>query len=226
MSTFAFGGLVAQYQVPPGSGAEVFPEGMRRTADNKWTVYGMSGTDLEGSRLTAAAYCNRGSVPRVVTKTVALAGLQVASAIATCPSGTFVVGGGYNSGAALQHIELVGRLERLTPTEWVVTMVNIMPTATTVTADRVLRRRPRSHPGRDHDHAGGAQGWHHAGELPEGNLDRVRGCVRRRAPSPERTFSQQSRRSAGPRPARRSGSRTGYNAGNTAGNLNALAYCR
>jgi hypothetical protein len=129
-----FGGVVAQFHAPFGAGAVVLPEGMRRTAANKWTVYGQSATGLVGSRLTSEAYCETGAVPTAVTKTVRLPALDAASAIATCPAGTVVVGGGYNSGASIQHQEVVIAMEALSPTQWVVAMGNISRSASTVTA--------------------------------------------------------------------------------------------
>ena len=128
------GGLAAQLQLPIGSGSEVLPEGMRRTGSNKWTVFGMSATNLTGSRLTAVAYCETGPVPSVASKTVALPADKVGTVTATCPAGTVVVGGGYNSGASLHNVEFVGRLEALSSNQWLVTMINVMPHATTLTA--------------------------------------------------------------------------------------------
>ena len=220
----AFGGLVAQYQVPPGSGAEVFPVGMRRTANNRWTVYGMSGTNLTGSRLTAAAYCARGAVPSEVSKSVTLPGFGVATATATCPKGTVVVGGGYNSAATVKHIELVGRLERLASNQWLVTMINIMPGATTVTsiaycspgtaATQVSATRTLA------PHKGGTTvvtcpkrtALVFGGVL--GNTAQVGARFTAVAP-----FSWIARSTT-------QWVVTGYNAGNAAGNLSALAYCR
>jgi hypothetical protein len=220
----AFGGLVAQYQLPAGSGAEVFPEGMRRSADDKWTVYGMSGTDLTGSRLTAAAYCERGPVPRAATKTVPLPALQVASATATCPAGTVVVGGGYNSAASAQHIELVGRLQRSSSTQWVVTMINIMPKATTLTAiaycsagsaPKQVTKAVSLAP-----HKGGTA----RASCPKGTTlafggvlgDEFQAGTKFGAVAPFSWTASTTTQWVV----------TGYNAGNVAGKLTALAYCR
>ena len=130
----SFGGVVAQFSAPPGSGAYMFPTGMRRTANDRWTVYGKNESDLVGSRLTSIAYCDHGAVPRVASKTVSLPGLRSGSVIATCPAGTFVVGGGFNSGAAPKHLAALAHLNRLSPTQWIVTMINLFPAATTITA--------------------------------------------------------------------------------------------
>jgi len=130
----SFGGVVAEFSPPPGSGPYMFPTGMRRTANDQWTVYGKNETDLLGSRLTSIAYCDHGAVSRVASKTVSLPGLRSGSAIATCPAGTFVVGGGFNSGAAPNHLAAVAHLDRASPTQWIVTMINLFPAATTITA--------------------------------------------------------------------------------------------
>jgi hypothetical protein len=128
------GGVIGQFRPPIGAGPIMFTEGMRRTAANKWTVYGWNNADFIGSRLTAIAYCDKGPVPTVAQKTVTLPGFRVASAIATCPAGTVVVGGGYNSGASAQHVEILARLNRLASTQWVVTMVNLRSAATKLTS--------------------------------------------------------------------------------------------
>ncbi len=132
----SFGGLVAQFKPPVGAGALVFPTGMRRTANNKWTVYGQSGTTYGGSRLTAVAYCDHGTAaPRIASNTVTLPALSERTATATCPAGTIAVAGGYNSGAAVNHVELLTRLEQgATTRQWLVSMLNIEKTATKLTA--------------------------------------------------------------------------------------------
>jgi hypothetical protein len=132
----SFGGLVAEFKPPPDSTNKpvVFPEGMRRTAPDRWTVTGQSGTPGIGSRLTAIAYCDRGAVPSTASSTVAVAANRTGSVTATCPAGKVVVGGGYNSGASRAHLELMVRLERPTPTQWRVILRNIAPRATTITA--------------------------------------------------------------------------------------------
>jgi hypothetical protein len=132
----SFGGLVAEFKAPPNAPKHpvVFPEGMRRTAPDRWTVFGQSGVPDIGSRLTAIAYCDRGAVPGTASNTVAVAEHRTGSATATCPAGQVVVGGGYNSGASRAHLELMVRLERPTPTQWRVILRNIAPRATKITA--------------------------------------------------------------------------------------------
>ena len=132
----AFGGLVAEFEAPPKAPKHpvVFPEGMRRTAPDRWTVLGQNGAPDTGSRLTAIAYCNRGAVPSTASNAVAVAANRTGAATATCPAGKVVVGGGYNSGASLHHLELMVRLERPSPTQWRVILRNIAPRATNVTA--------------------------------------------------------------------------------------------
>ncbi len=130
----SFGGVVAQFQAPPRSGAIVLPEGMRRTAPDRWTVSGTSSSAVTGSRLTAIAYCAQGAVPASTSASVKLEGSSSGSAIAACPSGTVVVGGGYNAGASPTHSEVVVRLDAPTARQWRVTALNISGAATTLTA--------------------------------------------------------------------------------------------
>ncbi|MGO9876014.1 MAG: hypothetical protein ACLPVY_19730 [Acidimicrobiia bacterium] len=130
----SFGGVVAQFVAPPHSGAIVLPEEMRRTASNRWTVTGTSTSEVTGSRLTAVAYCDQGSVPSSVSNSVSVGGYRVGAAIATCPAGTVVVGGGYDSDASATHQEIVVRLQALSARQWAVTVLNISSAATTLTA--------------------------------------------------------------------------------------------
>ena len=85
--------------------------------------------------MSAVAYCDHGTGgPRVASKTVPLRGGDVGTAIATCPAGTVVVSGGYNSGATAPHIEFLQRLERVGLTQWLVTVRNGSSEPTTLTA--------------------------------------------------------------------------------------------
>ncbi len=131
-----FGGVVAPVGKPYGTGSLVFATAMRRTASNKLTVTGQSLTAKSSSRLTAVAYCARGaSAPRVVSKSAPLPGLVVRTVVATCPVGTIAVGGGYSSAASLDHAEAVFQLEQgPDPRQWVVSLGNVMKTATKMTA--------------------------------------------------------------------------------------------
>jgi len=132
----AFGGLVGEFKAPPNAPRHpvVFAEGMRRTAPDRWTVSGQNGAPDTGSRLTAVAYCARGAVPVTASNTVAVAAHRNGSVTATCPAGTVVVGGGFDSGASPQHLELMVRLDRPTSVQWRVVLRNIAATATKITA--------------------------------------------------------------------------------------------
>jgi hypothetical protein len=141
----SFGGVEAQFVAPPHSGAIVLPEEMRRTAANRWTVTGTSESNVTGSRLTAVAYCDPGSVPSSVSDSVSIGGLRVGSAIATCPAGTVVVGGGYDSDASAMHQEIVVRLEAISARQWAVTVLNISSVSTTLTAVGYCARRGVAH---------------------------------------------------------------------------------
>jgi hypothetical protein len=220
----SFGGVVAQFHAPPHSGAIVLPEGMRRTAPNRWTVTGMSSSDVIGSRLTAVAYCARGSVPTSASSSVKVAGYSRGSTIATCPAGTVVVGGGFNAGASLQHQEIVERLAEPSARQWAVTVLNISKTKTTLTALAYCSR-------------GGAPSAYsttlslpaHRGgtarvSCPKGTSILVGGLV---AHSP--AIGKKAAVLAPFSWTAASNSQwvvTGYNAGTVAGTLDALAYCR
>ena len=123
-----FGGLASEYK----NGTALLPEGARLTASNRWTVYGWNNVPKsKGLHLTSVAYCGHGSALTVASKTVPLHG--TATAVATCPHGTVVVGGGYNSGASLNHQEELDQLDRRSSTQWEVSMRNF-GAATALTA--------------------------------------------------------------------------------------------
>jgi hypothetical protein len=126
-----FGGMAGDIRVTFPQ-FRVVPEGMRVTANNKWTVYG-KGYSPSG-RLRSVAYCVRGSVgPRVVSKSAAVGRRTVGTVIATCPPGTVVVAGGYNAGTGVRNQEALRRFERVGTRQWLVTM-RVDGLSTTVTA--------------------------------------------------------------------------------------------
>ena len=120
---------------------------MRRTAPDRWTVIGQSGTPGTGSRLTSIAYCGRGAVPSAASNTVSLAAYRTGSATATCPAGTVVVGGGYKSGASLATLRSCCLVcEATTPTQWRVMLRNIAKfRATALTALAYCGSRSGAH---------------------------------------------------------------------------------
>jgi len=132
----SFGGVISEFKPPPKTTGHpsVYPTSMHRTAAGQWTVSGLSETVGTGSHLSAVAYCDRGAVPRVASGTVRLPGFAASTAIATCPTGTVVVGGGFSSGSSRTNLEYVGQLERASSTRLAVTMGNVVNVATTVTA--------------------------------------------------------------------------------------------
>jgi len=83
--------------------------GMRRTADDLWTV---DGFNLGGAplKLTSYAYCGRGSVSSRHTKRVVVT--SYGTATAKCPAGKVVVAGGFatspNSVFAVQRLVRIG----------------------------------------------------------------------------------------------------------------------
>ena len=125
------GGAIAQFDVPHD--AIAYPTGMRKTAAGKWTVYGSSLSTTRGSRLTAAAYCAKVNPAITVTKTVKVKEGHTGAATATCPAGTVVVGGGFNT-RAFPHFEDVKGMERVTARTWRVTILNITGGGTTIMA--------------------------------------------------------------------------------------------
>ncbi len=126
-----FGGMIAQFDVPHD--AIVFPTGMRKTAAGRWTATGSSLSSTRGSRLSSVAYC--GSAKGTITrqKTVNVAGHRSGAAVATCPAGTVVVGGGFKT-KPFPFFEDVKGLERLTKRTWRATILNIGDQRTTITA--------------------------------------------------------------------------------------------
>ena len=126
----AFGGLAGEYK----NRTAVLPEGARLTATDRWTVFAWNNVpNSKGLHLTSVAYCGHGGPLRVASKTVPFAG-GVVTAVATCPAGTVVVGGGYNSGASIKNQEMLVQLDRRSSNQWQVTMRNF-GAATTLTAD-------------------------------------------------------------------------------------------
>jgi hypothetical protein len=222
----SFGGLIAQFVPPPNAPGRpaVFPEGMRRTAPNRWTVIGESAAIGTGSRLTSIAYCDRGSVPAAAAKTVSLAAHHTASVTATCPAGTVVVGGGFKSGASPQHQELLSQLQATSSTQWRVTMRNIAKFPTTLTALAYCSAGPAPTLHSATAALPGEKGGTARASCPNGTALVFGGLL---AVSPGSGVD-----SADIEPFSFSAPSTkqwvvgGYNAGARAGSLEALAYCR
>jgi hypothetical protein len=126
-----FGGVIAQFDV--AHDAIAYPTGMRKTAAGKWSVYGSSLSTTRGSRLTAVAYCANVKPVITATKTVKVPEGRSGAATATCPAGTVVVGGGFNT-RAFPHFEDVKGMERRTARTWRVTILNITGGGTSLTA--------------------------------------------------------------------------------------------
>jgi hypothetical protein len=132
----SFGGVIGEFKPPPKTTGHpaLYPTSMQRTAAHRWTVTGQSETVGTGSHLSAVAYCDPGAVPRRASNTVRLPANDAKTAIATCPAGTVVVGGGYRSGSSFANVEYLGQLDLNSSTQLAVTMVNLVNSATTVTA--------------------------------------------------------------------------------------------
>jgi hypothetical protein len=132
----SFGGLIAEFQGPPkaaGHAAE-FPTSMSRVGSDRWSVTGQSNSISASGHLSAVAYCGRGTVATTVSRTAPLPGSRALSATATCPARTVVVAGGYRSGSGSTHLEGLGQLVAPTSTRWEVSMLNLTRAATTITA--------------------------------------------------------------------------------------------
>ena len=221
-----FGGVVAGFAPPPNvpHNPEVFTEGMVRTAPDRWTVSGHSGTSGIGSRLTAVAYCERGAVPRVVAVTEAFHAHESLAVAATCPPGTVVVGGGFKSGATAEHIDLLVRLDRPSPSTWRAWMRNISANATTLTALAYCGTGAAPTPytvtrpiGKVSYGAVGAVCPAGKSLLFGGLVASSPGSGRHGADLEPFTWTA---------PSTRSWSVSAYNAGDGAGSLQAIAYCR
>jgi hypothetical protein len=87
--------------------------GMRRTADDRWTV---DGFNLGGPalKLTAYAYCGGGPVASKHTRTVSVT--SSGSATAKCPAGKVVLAGGFAT--SNKSVFAATRLERTAPNAW------------------------------------------------------------------------------------------------------------
>jgi hypothetical protein len=127
----AFGGLIAQFDVPHD--AIVFPTGMRKSGAGKWTATGSSLSTSRGSRLASVAYCGDAIATVTRRKTATVESHRSGAAVATCPAGTVVVGGGFAT-KPFPFFEDVKGLERLTARTWRATILNIGDQRTTITA--------------------------------------------------------------------------------------------
>jgi hypothetical protein len=99
--------------------------GMRRTASNRWTVYGWNfSIFLEGANnsplsMSSRAYCGYGPVPSKATSTVVIryrSDRESGSATARCPEGTVVVAGGFAT--TPNTVVAVTGLERVAADLW------------------------------------------------------------------------------------------------------------
>ena len=103
--------------------------GMRRSADNRWTVDATNLTAQgmftpQAGKATSIAYCTSGAVPLKVTRSKRVG--AVGGVTATCPAGTVVLGGGF---ATSPH-SFVGiqDLERIAADQWRVRIATIVGT--------------------------------------------------------------------------------------------------
>jgi hypothetical protein len=127
----AFGGFNAQFDLLHDK--IVLPIGMRKSAPGKWTVYGQSGSLTGGSRLGAVAYCSNAKPAITAETTVVVGAGHVGSAVAKCPPGTVVVGGGFNT-QAFPHLEVIKGLERVADGAWRASILNVTPGRTKLTS--------------------------------------------------------------------------------------------
>jgi len=114
--------------------------GMRRTADNRWTVYSFTvhvpDASASSTSVASMVYCGYGPVASKVTSTVEiryrLSKPATGSATARCPSGTVVVAGGF---ATTPHsVVLVDALSRVAPDLWRVSARLMLGTHTALTS--------------------------------------------------------------------------------------------
>jgi hypothetical protein len=223
----SFGGVISEFKPPPKTTGHpsVFPTSMRRTAAGQWTVSGASETVGTGSHLSAVAYCDRGSVPRVASSTVRLPGFDAKTAVATCPKGTVVVGGGYSSGSSRTHVEYVGQLDRESSTQLAVTMVNAVKAATTVTAIAYCAKGPAPSEHPTMLTLGGHKGGTARVSCPP-HTSLVFGGVVVTPPSGSTGNFSAVIPFSWTAQSRTQWAVSGYNVGNLSGTLIAVAYCR
>ena len=135
----SFGGVMSELVgpvTPTNSKARiVLTTGEHRLATNArvLTASAVNPRDA-GARYTAIAYCDRGAVPTVVSKTVRLGAYSAALAQASCPAGTVGVGGGFASGSGPRNEGALGLLAMDSPSVLDVGMVNLANVTTTLTA--------------------------------------------------------------------------------------------
>jgi len=110
--------------------------GMRRTASNRWTVYGWNvAISVEGANnsplsMSSMAYCGFGPLASKATSTVEIhydPSGRVGSATAQCPAGTVVVAGGFAT--TPNSAVLVTGLERVAADRWRVSAHLLQTTA-------------------------------------------------------------------------------------------------
>jgi hypothetical protein len=89
--------------------------GMRRTAENRWTVNGfnLGGDPLD---LTSYAYCGKGPIGSRHTKTVSIT--SYGTATVKCPAGTVVLSGGFATSP--KTVFAASRLKRTAANRWTV----------------------------------------------------------------------------------------------------------
>jgi hypothetical protein len=133
----SFGGVVSEFRGPltSSSARMVLTTGMHRLGTNPGALMETAVNSRPvGAHYTAIAYCDRGTAPTVVSKTVRLGAFAIAVVEVNCPAGTVGVGGGYASGTGTHNVEYLGLLAMSSATQLAVAMVNISNVATKVTA--------------------------------------------------------------------------------------------
>jgi hypothetical protein len=135
----AFGGVMSQFVgpiTPTNQNARIaITTSMHRLANNPRALTASAVNPRSyGVRYNAIAYCDRGPVPTVVSKTVRFGALSTALATVNCPAGTVGVGGGYASGSGPRNVEYLGELVMNSPTQLAVGAANVTNVPTTLTA--------------------------------------------------------------------------------------------
>jgi hypothetical protein len=224
-SHVSFGGVAAEFQPPDGQ-KYVLPAGVRRTADDKLTVYGFNNSRGAEGHLTAYAYCDRGAVPAAVEQS-ASSGDGGASVVATCPVGTVLVGGGFDGHPSPRHHDLIDSLERISSRQWRATSTTLTAEQSTLTAIAYCARgvAPKLYSATVHV-SGHSAGTARA-SCPTGTALVFGGLRAQKTGAPyEAAHTAQVEAFSWTAPTPTQWVVSAYNVGSRTGTLTALAYCR
>jgi hypothetical protein len=125
----SFGGVISQFRGPISStntnARQVITTAMHRISSNAGALTATAiNSPFGAAHFTAVGYCDRGTVPTVVSKTVRVGAEALGVAKVKCPAGTVGVGGGYASGSGPHNVEYLLAMGMVTTTELGVAISN------------------------------------------------------------------------------------------------------